>query len=82
MSEPGDTPVPKQEYQVRVTPNASRAQVAWDGTRFQIRVTCPPEDGKANEAVVKLLAKHFDVPKTTIRIKTGMASRTKIVEIS
>ncbi len=39
---------------VRVTPNASREQVTVDGSRYVIRVTVPPEDGKANKAVTKL----------------------------
>ena len=38
-------------------------------------------DGKANEALVKLLAKYFDVPKTYITIVRGHTSRHKVVEI-
>ena len=38
-------------------------------------------DGEANEALIKLLADYFDVPKTSITIKTGKAARNKIIEI-
>ncbi|MBQ3274851.1 DUF167 domain-containing protein [Candidatus Saccharibacteria bacterium] len=38
-------------------------------------------DGEANEALVKLLAAHFDVPKTSIKIRSGLASRRKLVEL-
>ncbi len=39
-------------------------------------------DGKANEALIKLLAKHYKVPKTNITILRGHASRHKVVEVS
>lgn len=38
-------------------------------------------DGQANEALIKLLAKHFDVPKTRIQILRGHTSRHKLIEI-
>lgn len=82
MAEPGDTPAPGQVFEVRVTPNASREQVTWDGTRFQIRVTCPPEDGKANEAVRVLLAKHLRVGKTRLELIRGARSRDKVFRLT
>ena len=42
-------------------PNAAREQVTLDGSRFVIRVTCVPEDGKVNRAVTRLLAKALGV---------------------
>ena len=39
-----------------------------------------PHDGEANDALIKLLSKHFDVPKTTILIVRGQKSHTKIVD--
>ena len=56
-TDPRSLAVPGAEIVVRVTPNASREQVTLDGSRFVIRVTCVPEDGKANKAVTKLLGK-------------------------
>ena len=41
----------------------------------------PPVDGKANEELIKLLAKKFDVAKSDIRIKSGLSSRQKLIEI-
>lgn len=40
-----------------------------------------PAEGQANEALIKLLAKHFGIPKTSIEIIRGHTSRHKIVEI-
>ena len=38
-------------------------------------------DGEANSELIKLMSDYFDVPKTTIKIKTGHASRTKTIEL-
>ncbi len=38
-------------------------------------------DGEANTALIKLLSDHFDVPKTSIKIKSGQASHNKIIEL-
>lgn len=53
---------------------------AEDGV-LTIRVTAPPEDGKANEAVVKLLAQLFKIPKSNISIIKGLSSRQKVIHI-
>jgi uncharacterized protein len=45
-------------------------------------VTAAPEKGKANEALIKLLASHFDVPKCAVNIIGGKTARTKIIDIS
>lgn len=73
------TPVRKVSVVVKPGSKVDLVERSDDG--FIIRTKARAVDGKANEAVIKLLAKHFDVPKTTIRIKTGIVSRTKIVEI-
>jgi uncharacterized protein (TIGR00251 family) len=49
--------------------------------RLKIRVTVPPEEGKANRAVIELLAKALKVPKSSIRIKRGTTGRMKTLEI-
>lgn len=51
-----------------------------DGS-FIVHLQSPPVDGKANEELIKLLAKKFDLPKSYIRIKSGLSSRQKLVEI-
>jgi uncharacterized protein (TIGR00251 family) len=49
--------------------------------RLKIRVTVPPEEGKANRAVIELLAKALKVSKSSIRIKRGTTGRMKTLEI-
>lgn len=63
--------------EVRVTPNASREQVTRDGARFVIRVTVPPEDGKANKAVTRLLAKALGVAPSRLTLLRGATGRDK-----
>ncbi|MBW4640471.1 MAG: DUF167 domain-containing protein [Gloeocapsa sp. UFS-A4-WI-NPMV-4B04] len=41
----------------------------------------PPVDGKANEELIRILTKKFDLPKSKIRIKSGLSSRQKLIEI-
>jgi len=41
----------------------------------------PAKEGRANEAVIKLLAEYFDIPKSRIKIASGLKSKKKIVEI-
>ncbi len=72
---------------VRVTPRASRerieADLLPDGTwSLKVYVTCVPEDGKANAAVIAALAKALRLPKSAITITRGQTSRNKVVEIS
>lgn len=49
---------------------------------LQARVTAPPDKGKANAALIVLVAQAFGVPKTAVSIASGAASRLKILEIS
>lgn len=71
----------KQTFNVRVIPKARQNDVSLDadGT-IRIHTTAAPSDGAANDAVIKMLAKHFDVPKSSIRIIRGHTSRDKIIE--
>lgn len=48
---------------------------------MSVRVTAPPEDGKANAAVRKLLAGALGVPKTAVRVIRGDTARHKMLEI-
>ncbi len=66
---------------IRVQPKASRNDVIVEGDAIRVYVTTAPEDGKANKAVVDLLAKRFKLPKRAIEIVSGERSRTKIVSI-
>lgn len=65
---------------VRVTPKSSRNAIepsSPDDEWVRIRVTAPPEDGKANQAVIRLLSKTLKLPKRDIEIVSGNTSRYK-----
>jgi len=66
---------------IRVIPRAKLNQVesAPDGT-LRVHTTAAPADGNANAAVIKMLAKHFNVPRTSISIIRGATSRDKVIE--
>ena len=72
---------------VRVTPNASLDAIEGvvvrdDGkARLAMRVRAVPEKGKANKAVVALLAKSLGLPKSALSVTTGETSRDKTVRI-
>lgn len=67
---------------VRVSPGASRAGVVGRyGQAWKIRVAAPPEGGRANEAVVRLLAETLSVPRTAVKLVSGQTSRDKLVEL-
>ncbi|MDA1240604.1 MAG: DUF167 domain-containing protein [Chloroflexi bacterium] len=69
-------------FTVRLTPRASREGVTGerDGV-WQVRVTAPPVDGAANEALLRLLAKRLRAPRSTLRIAIGDTARTKVIEV-
>jgi len=46
-----------------------------------VAVSAPPEKGKANERLIELLAEHFRVAKSRIKIVSGHTSRSKVVEV-
>jgi uncharacterized protein (TIGR00251 family) len=66
---------------IKVIPRAKRATIK-DGNPLRVYVNQPPEDGRANDAVIKLLSEHFKIPKSKIKIIKGEKSREKIIEIS
>ena len=72
-------------FALRLTPKGGRDAVeGWivgaDGSEYmKARVASPPEDGKANAALIALLAKTLAVPKTTIAIAAGETARMKTI---
>jgi uncharacterized protein len=67
---------------IRVQPRAKRTEVAGErGDAVVIRVNAPPVDGRANEAVCRLIAKRLDVPRTAVRIVRGESARDKLVRV-
>lgn len=68
---------------VRVVPRGPRDEVLGfqpDGA-LRVRLSAPPVEGRANEALVRFLAERLGVPRSRVSLVTGAASRTKIVAI-
>jgi uncharacterized protein (TIGR00251 family) len=70
------------QQRVKVKPNSKQQKITEevDGS-LTIHLKSPPVDGKANAELIKLLADKFDVPKSSIQIKSGISSRQKVIEI-
>ncbi len=67
---------------VRLTPRAGRSAIdGWDGDVLRARVAAPPVDGKANDALLRLLAKALGVAPSRVTLVSGAQSRVKIVEV-
>lgn len=68
---------------VKVVPGSSRDQiVGWLGDALKIKVTAPPDKGKANNAVTALVAEHLSVAKSAIDIVAGHSTATKELSIT
>ncbi len=70
-----------KKFNVRVTPHARQNKVVEDNGVLRVYTTTAPEKGRANSAVVDLLAEYFNVPKSKICISKGLNSRDKIVTV-
>lgn len=69
-------------YEVVVKPNSKKGPlVLVDAHRLVVYLREKPIDGEANIALIKVLARHFDVSKSQIVIKSGARGRKKLVEI-
>lgn len=75
---------------IRVIPRSGKNVLAWEESnergedqpgQLKARLTAPPVDGAANEALVALLADRLHIPKRSIHIIRGATSRLKTVEI-
>lgn len=68
--------------EIKVIPNASRNEIAgYQEGVLKIKVQSPPEDGKANTAVITLLARETGGRKSSISIQSGEKSRKKILRL-
>ena len=68
---------------LRVSPSAKRAGVVGrHGDAWKVRVTAPPEGGRANSAVVRLIADAVSVPADSVTVVSGHGARDKIVELA
>jgi uncharacterized protein (TIGR00251 family) len=67
---------------VKLQPRASTNEIGDAlGNELRIKVTAPPVDAAANEALVKLLAQHLDCPRNRVELVRGHTSRHKIVKL-
>jgi uncharacterized protein (TIGR00251 family) len=66
----------------RVSPGARRTElVGRHGDGWKVRVAAPPEGGKANEAVLDLLAERLELPRRALSIVSGRTAREKVVQM-
>jgi len=70
------------KIQVKVKPNSRTEEVSQEGNSFIVKVKESPKEGKANQAVIKLLAEHFGVSQSQISILSGFRSRNKVIEVA
>jgi len=72
---------------VRATPGAGRDDIAglWRGgdgeERLAVKIAAPPDKGKANAAIIKLLSKALGVSKSSLAVVAGETARLKTIEI-
>ena len=66
---------------VRVIPRSNRNSIEWTSSGLRVRLTAPPVDGAANDALVSLLAERLGIAKRDISVVHGATSRQKIVEV-
>lgn len=66
---------------VRVTPRARVQKIVADGDNLRVYTNVAPTDGKANAAVIEMLAKYYGVPKSCISVIRGATSHDKVIEI-
>jgi len=70
-------------FYVQVQPRASRDAIAGEhADALKVRLTVPPVDDRANEALVRLLAERLNVPRAAVRIVAGEKSRRKRVFVT
>jgi len=66
---------------VKVKPNSRSEEVIQEEHGLTLKVKDPPVQGKANRAVIRLLAGHFGVPESQVKILKGATARNKLIEI-
>lgn len=67
---------------VKVKPNSKKPRIEEEpGGALTVYLKSPPVEGKANAELIERLAERFGVPKSRVRVKSGLSSRNKLVEI-
>ncbi len=74
---------PSTRVRLRISPGARRSGIVGrHGDAWKVRVTALPEDGRANDAVVRLVADELDLPRASVSLVSGRSGRDKIVELA
>ena len=74
---------PSTRVRLRVSPGSRKTELAGRyGDGWKIRVSAPPEGGRANEAVLELLAERVGLPRRALSIVSGLKARDKVVEMT
>ncbi|NJN41255.1 MAG: DUF167 domain-containing protein [Flammeovirgaceae bacterium] len=69
------------KIRIRVKPNSREQKIEEDEQGLIVRLKSSPTKGKANEELIDLLAKRYDVRKNQITIKSGTSNKLKLIEI-
>ena len=67
---------------VKILPGASRNEICgWLGETLKVKLTAPPVDGRANDALVEFLAEKLGLPRRSVALTRGETARQKLVRI-
>jgi uncharacterized protein (TIGR00251 family) len=74
---------PSTRLRLRVSPGAARTRIVGrHGDAWKVSVAAAPEAGRANEAVLRLVAETLSLPRRSVTLVSGQAARDKIVELA
>ena len=69
------------KYTIIVKPGTSQEKIVETGDyELTVYLRAKPHDGEANEALIKILSKYFNIPKTSLKISRGTHSRIKVID--
>lgn len=68
-------------YNVKVIPRSKHNKVVEEPNRLKVHLTAPAIEGRANEALIEVLADYFNVKRRQVKIVVGKKSREKVVEV-
>jgi uncharacterized protein (TIGR00251 family) len=69
-------------FKVQVVPRSSRSEVVGEHNgSLRVKIAAPPVDGAANEELIRVLAKTFNVPRSAVRIVSGQTGKVKQISI-
>jgi uncharacterized protein len=70
-------------FAIRVHPRAKKNAISGElGDMLKVSLTAPPTDGKANAACIEFFAKLLKLPRSSVTIASGQASRQKVIRVS